>query len=127
MVLAVGTAVRSSLSVLLALAVMVWLLLLQTIKRPAEQKPQPVADCRLQASIHPTSEGESLIDTPINSLTIARVCKVLGTGLLIVAMGSLTGCSDPQVYGSVGVSSGWGGSGFGSGVHTSISVGGRIR
>ena len=38
------------------------------------------------------------------------------------------GCSDPQVYGSVGVSSGfgsWGGSG--TRVHTSVSVGGRIR
>ena len=63
----------------------------------------------------------------INSSTVARLRKVLGTGLLIIAMGSLTGCSDPHVYGSVGISSGWGGSGFGSGMHTSISVGGRIR
>ena len=50
--------------------------------------------------------------------------------LLLVAaiVSTLSGCSDPQVYGSVGVSSGfgsWGGSG--TRVHTSISVGGRIR
>ncbi len=51
----------------------------------------------------------------------------LSAGLLVLAMASLSACSDPQVYGSVGISSGWGGSGFGSGVHTSISVGGRIR
>ncbi len=65
--------------------------------------------------------------TPVNVPRIARSGKLLGAGLLIVAMGSLSGCSDPHVYGSVGISSGWGGSGFGSGVHTSISVGGRIR
>ena len=49
--------------------------------------------------------------------------------LLVAALVSgLTGCSDPQVYGSVGISSGYGGSGWGGPrVHTSISVGGRIR
>ncbi|MDC1287488.1 hypothetical protein N8198_06345 [Gammaproteobacteria bacterium] len=46
---------------------------------------------------------------------------------------SLSGCSDPQVYGSVGVSSGYGGYhgggyyGGGPRMRTSISVGGRIR
>jgi hypothetical protein len=46
---------------------------------------------------------------------------------------SLTGCDDPQVYGSVGVSSGYssyGGYGrYGSGqrMHGSIRIGGRIR
>ncbi len=45
--------------------------------------------------------------------------------------GALGGCDDPQVYGSVGISSGYGGyGGYGrhnTGIHTSISVGGRIR
>ena len=54
----------------------------------------------------------------------------------LVTMSLLSGCDDPQVYGSVGVSSGYstysghrGGyrGGYGSGVRTSISVGGRIR
>lgn len=36
----------------------------------------------------------------------------------------LTSC-DPQVYGSVGMSSGWGG--YGGGGYGSISIGGRIR
>lgn len=41
---------------------------------------------------------------------------------------SVAGCDDPQVYGSVGVSSGWGGSGWSSSprMHGSISIGGRI-
>jgi len=49
----------------------------------------------------------------------------LVTGLTL----SLSGCDDPQVYGSVGISSGYGGyGGWGSPrMHTSISVGGRIR
>ena len=64
--------------------------------------------------------------SPDNSW-LARARKGIAAAALITAMGSLSGCSDPQVYGSVGISSGWGGSGFGSGVHTSISVGGRIR
>ena len=50
--------------------------------------------------------------------------------LLALALSVLAGCDDPNVYGSVGVSTGfssghWGGSG--TRVHTSISVGGRIR
>ena len=65
--------------------------------------------------------------------------KVVRAMLMFGAMLPLTllsGCDDPQVYGSVGVSSGYSnyggyrggyGGGYGSGVHTSISVGGRIR
>lgn len=62
--------------------------------------------------------------------------KALMTLVLSVSMLLLTGCDDPQVYGSVGVSSGYssygghrGGyrGGYGSGVRTSISVSGRIR
>ena len=54
------------------------------------------------------------------SLLAAAVCALIA------------GCDDPQVYGSVGVSSGYGGyyggsGGWGPRVHTSISVGGRIR
>ena len=46
-------------------------------------------------------------------------------GLAVLLATALTGC-DPQVYGSVGVSSSsWGGWG-GSGMHGSLSVGGRI-
>ena len=58
-------------------------------------------------------------------------------GLLIVAvLLLLSGCDDPQIYGSVGISSGYSNYGGyhggrygygGSGVRTSISVGGRIR
>jgi hypothetical protein len=53
---------------------------------------------------------------------------------LLVAIGlSLSGCEDPQIYGSVGMLTGYGGyyggyNGWGSPrMHTSISVGGRIR
>jgi len=49
----------------------------------------------------------------------------------LVMVTSVAGCDDPQVYGSVGVSSGWGGGygGYSSNprMHGSISVGGRIR
>jgi hypothetical protein len=57
------------------------------------------------------------------------VALALGTSLVL----SLSGCSDPQIYGSVGVSSGYGGYygggyyGGGPRMRTSISVGGRIR
>lgn len=53
--------------------------------------------------------------------------------MLAIGVLSLGGCSDPQVYGSVGVSSGYGGYygggyyGGGPRVRTSISIGGRIR
>ncbi|MEH6569110.1 MAG: hypothetical protein V7709_08550 [Halioglobus sp.] len=64
------------------------------------------------------------------------IIRVLLRGLSVVALGaimaSLSGCDDPQVYGSVGVSSGYSSyghyrGGYNSGVRTSISVGGRIR
>jgi hypothetical protein len=59
--------------------------------------------------------------------------RVLRLMLIIGLSSFLTGCDDPQVYGSVGVSSGYssyGGYGrYNSGprMHGSISVGGRIR
>ena len=62
----------------------------------------------------------------LNSFGAAALIKALVASALFLAMGSLSGCSDPQVYGSVGISSGyssWGGRGYGSGIHTSISCG----
>jgi hypothetical protein len=59
--------------------------------------------------------------------------RVLRLMLIIGLSSFLTGCDDPQVYGSVGVSSGYssyGGSGRYNNsprMHGSISVGGRIR
>lgn len=47
-----------------------------------------------------------------------------------VLASSLSGCDDPQIYGSIGVSSGyssWGGYGSGPRVGGSITIGGRIR
>lgn len=61
---------------------------------------------------------------------LRKVSQVLIAGVLCV---SLSGCDDPQVYGSVGVSSGYGGyyGGYGGWgaprMHTSISIGGRIH
>jgi hypothetical protein len=62
-------------------------------------------------------------------------CFKLGrTLLLAMALACLAGCSDPQVYGSVGISSGYGGyggygyhGGYSPRVQTSISIGGRIH
>ncbi len=61
-----------------------------------------------------------------------QALRVIRAVLLASLIASLYGCDDPQIYGSVGVSSGYssygyGRGGWGSGVHTSISVGGRIR
>ena len=58
-----------------------------------------------------------------------KLIKWLQVGLILGLVSALSGCSDPQVYGSVGISSGYGSYGGwgGSGVRTSISVGGRIR
>jgi hypothetical protein len=62
--------------------------------------------------------------------------KLLKGLLLVCIFPMLSGCDDPQVYGSVGVSSGYSNYGGynrgrygygGSGVRTSVSVGGRIR
>jgi len=54
--------------------------------------------------------------------------KVIRAGALALLFALLSGCDDPQIYGSVGISSGYGSyGGWGSGMHTSISVGGRIR
>ena len=66
----------------------------------------------------------------------SQVLRRFGIIVLAGSVLSLTGCDDPQVYGSVGVSSGYGGYGGYYGgyrgwgaprMHTSISVGGRIR
>lgn len=46
--------------------------------------------------------------------------------LILAICGTLSGCDDPQVYGSVGFSTYSGGYGSPR-VGTSISVGGRIR
>jgi len=58
-----------------------------------------------------------------------RVVKIL---LILGLSASLTGCDDPQIYGSVGVSSGYSSYGgyrgsSGPRMRGSISVGGRIR
>ena len=54
--------------------------------------------------------------------------KIAGFCLVIAMASGLSGCSDPHVYGSIGVSSGYGGhyGGRGPHVNTSFSVGGRI-
>ena len=54
-----------------------------------------------------------------------RIARLL---VLVVLCSNLSACDDPQVYGSVGVSS-YGGGGYygGSRVGGSITVGGRIR
>ncbi len=57
-----------------------------------------------------------------------RTVNALRLAVVTMLLASLSGCDDPQVYGSIGVSSGYGSyGGWGSGVHTSISIGGRIR
>jgi hypothetical protein len=56
---------------------------------------------------------------------IRRTLRVLLLGALCLG---LSGCEDPQVYGSVGFSSYSGGGYYGrGGMGTSISIGGRIR
>ncbi|GAB5414150.1 MAG: hypothetical protein Cons2KO_17530 [Congregibacter sp.] len=56
-----------------------------------------------------------------------------GIALLAGLFATLSGCDDPHVYGSVGMSTGYGGyyGGYGGWsqprMHTSISIGGRIR
>ena len=55
-----------------------------------------------------------------------RLVKI-GQLLLMVSLCSgLAGCDDPQVYGSVGVSS-WGGGHGSTRVGGSVTIGGRIR
>ena len=54
-----------------------------------------------------------------------RTLRILVLGLLCLG---LSGCDDPQVYGSIGFSSYSGGGYYGGGgMGTSISIGGRIR
>lgn len=60
-----------------------------------------------------------------------RLYKIVRVALLAALFGSLSGCNDPQIYGSIGISSGYGGGyrhgGWGSGISTSISIGGCIH
>ncbi|MDJ0928601.1 MAG: hypothetical protein QNJ73_13265 [Gammaproteobacteria bacterium] len=56
---------------------------------------------------------------------MAKYLRLLRILVLVALIASLSGCEQPRVYGSVGVSSfsgGWGGTGVGG----SISIGGRI-
>ena len=56
---------------------------------------------------------------------IRRSFRILLLGALCLG---LSGCDDPQIYGSVGFSSYSGGGYYGGGgMGTSISIGGRIR
>ncbi len=55
--------------------------------------------------------------------------KLLYLQLLVMVCSSLSGCNDPHIYGNIGISSGYskhGHGGWNPGIHTSISVGGRI-
>ena len=56
-----------------------------------------------------------------------RRMKIWLRALVVVSLcGSLASCEEPRVYGSVGFSNyhgGWGG----TGMHSSITIGGRIR
>jgi hypothetical protein len=58
-----------------------------------------------------------------------RKCLAVTTLLMVCA--TLPGCGNPQVYGTIGISSGYsnhgGRGGWNPRVHTSISVGGRIH
>jgi len=58
-----------------------------------------------------------------------NLSKLIRLAVVAVLCSQLTACEDPQVYGSVGVSSwggGYGGYGGGPRVGGSISIGGRI-
>jgi hypothetical protein len=59
----------------------------------------------------------------MNTLKLARNL------LMAAVLACLAGCDDPQVYGSVGISSGYGGyhGGYSPRMQTSISIGGRIH
>ena len=50
--------------------------------------------------------------------------RLLKTVLILGLCASLASCEQPQVYGSVGFSN-WSG-GYGGGMGTSVSIGGRI-
>lgn len=57
--------------------------------------------------------------------TTGKIFRLLLIGVLCLG---LSGCEDPQIYGSVGFSSYSGGGYYGGGgLGTSISIGGRIR
>ena len=52
-----------------------------------------------------------------------NLMRIILLGSLCLAM---SGCEDPQVYGSVGFSSYGGGGYYGPGMRSSIGIGGRI-
>ena len=52
--------------------------------------------------------------------------KLIRTVTVLAVCASLASCEDPQIYGSVGFSS-YSGGYYGSGVGTSVRIGGRIR
>jgi len=54
-----------------------------------------------------------------------KIIRITRTLLLLVLAMSVSGCEQPQVYGSIGYSS-YGGYRGGGGMGGSISVGGRI-
>ncbi len=60
--------------------------------------------------------------TSIVSVLRRALCLSVLSAILL----SLSGCSEPKVYGSIGVSTGFGSYGN-SGMRGSISIGGRIR
>lgn len=60
---------------------------------------------------------------------IKEIMRWTRLAVLALLASSIAGCDDPQVYGSVGVSSGyssWGGYNSGPRMRGSVSVGGRI-
>ena len=70
-----------------------------------------------------TTERQSVHDM---IAIVTRWIRLAGVALLA---STLVGCDDPQVYGSIGVSSGYGGyGGYSSGprMRGGVSVGGRI-
>ena len=59
-----------------------------------------------------------------------RICKIALRGLtLLLLAGPLAGCDDPQIYGSIGVSSYHGSGYYGGGprVGGSVVIGGRMK
>ena len=56
-----------------------------------------------------------------------RTIRIMKFAAAAAVLMQLAGCDDPQVYGSIGVSSGYSSWGHGgTGMRTSIAVGGRI-
>lgn len=54
-----------------------------------------------------------------------RIQRLLKVALIVGLCAALASCEPPQVYGSIGYSN-FGGYGYGGGLGTSVSIGGRI-